>query len=331
MFGYLLRLGHLTALGVWVGGLVVLALAWLLPRAPRPAQLIASFSPVAAAAMGVIVTTGLAMSAREVSTVTALLGTWFGKALLAKLVVLALALVLAVVQRKRLRSGRTSSVPAAIEAVLAIAIVVGGVAMSASAPAQGIRFTGPNSPAPPSQRSTVLEGLTVQIGIQPNRPGANDLTVLVLDPRRPSPTPVAGATVSLASTNGTNESRQSSVAANKTTDLGQVQIGGAGQLNVMVTVTRQGAAPLVTAVPWTVGSYVPPRAKTIVSDARLGSWLALAATLVGAVSLGLLVRGRRRPGRPPTAPPDGPPEADQTETDLPIALQDASAGPITLD
>ena len=296
VFGYVLRFAHLGGLGVWAGGLIVLATLWVLGRVPSPAATLASFSPVAAASLAVVVVSGLGLSAREVVTVTALLSTWFGGALLIKLGLVALALAVALAQRRAVRRGRSSEARTILEAVVAVAIVLGGAFLSASAPAVGARFAAAGTGLEEATRTVVAEGLTISIDIQPNRPGPNDVRITVLDPRRPSPNVVTGAGVRLAGAPTTGEDRSGAATANKAVDLGQVQLTAAGALSVTASVTRQGREPLVLDVPWVVNGAPVTRVKTVLSDARLGGWAAGAAVALGLLSLAGALLGRfRRP------------------------------------
>jgi len=77
---------HLSAVSVWVGGLVVLT-ACLLPsrRTDELAGALPRFSQIALGSVGVILATGTYQAWREVGTIPALWGTGYGKLLLAKI------------------------------------------------------------------------------------------------------------------------------------------------------------------------------------------------------------------------------------------------------
>lgn len=111
---------HLTAAGVWLGGLAVLLLAYLpqaargrpLPvmtpagsggpvpgegvRQPRPdggpAAVLSRWSPVAATAVGLLVATGAYQAWRETRSLDALTGTAYGRLLVAKIAIVAVLL-----------------------------------------------------------------------------------------------------------------------------------------------------------------------------------------------------------------------------------------------
>ncbi|GAB2527375.1 copper resistance CopC/CopD family protein [Nocardia heshunensis] len=87
---------HVVAMAVWVGGVVVVALAW---RTSRRAEVVGRFAPVAAAAVGLLVVSGVFQAWRAVSPVAALWSTSWGQLLLVKVVLVAVALGAASVAR----------------------------------------------------------------------------------------------------------------------------------------------------------------------------------------------------------------------------------------
>ncbi|MGW4246333.1 copper resistance CopC/CopD family protein [Nocardia sp. NPDC004722] len=88
---------HVLAMAVWVGGVVVVGLAW---RTPRRAQVVARFGYVAAVAVGVLVVSGVFQAWRAVSPVAALWSTSWGLLLMAKVTLVAAALGAALVARR---------------------------------------------------------------------------------------------------------------------------------------------------------------------------------------------------------------------------------------
>jgi copper transport protein len=128
-----LDVAHLSAAGLWLGGLVALAAVDLparrraralraesTPRPRAPAGSLAvlervavqgdewtsvrRFSAVALGSVAVLVSTGVIASLREVPGIAALTGTRYGQLLLAKIAIIALVLVAATFSRARLRS-----------------------------------------------------------------------------------------------------------------------------------------------------------------------------------------------------------------------------------
>ncbi|MEC3955534.1 copper resistance protein CopC [Nocardia sp. CDC153] len=87
---------HVLAMAVWVGGVILVGLAW---RTARRAEVVARFGPVAGGAVTVLVLSGLVQSWRAVSPVAALWDTSWGRLLLVKLALVVLAVGVALVVR----------------------------------------------------------------------------------------------------------------------------------------------------------------------------------------------------------------------------------------
>ena len=141
---------HLLATGLWLGGLVTLAV--LLRSASReggadarPYAVVAArrFSRVAVLAMLVLIGSGVFNARVQVESVAALLGTTHGRLLLAKLVVLVAVLVIAVINRMRLLPAVTGpdamarlATFVALEAAVALVLLALAAAMTLTTPAR---------------------------------------------------------------------------------------------------------------------------------------------------------------------------------------------------
>jgi putative copper resistance protein D len=147
---------HVLGAGIWVGGLVPLAL--LLRAAStdagadaRPYAVLAArgFSRAALVVILLLLITGTALAITHVGSIAGLVGTSYGRLLLAKLALLVLILVLAALNRSVLLGrlggdGPTIGRPAMrrlagfvlVEAILALAILAIVAAMSVTPPAQ---------------------------------------------------------------------------------------------------------------------------------------------------------------------------------------------------
>jgi copper transport protein len=95
---------HLAAAGIWLGGLTVLLLAYLPEAAEGPdaddvPDVLARWSRVAMAAVGMLVVTGTYQAWRETRALDALTGTTYGRLLLGKLAVVVTLLVVAAAAR----------------------------------------------------------------------------------------------------------------------------------------------------------------------------------------------------------------------------------------
>ena len=177
---------HLLGTGLWLGGLLPLALLlWLASRDAgadaRPYAVLAArrFSRVALIAMLVLVASGVLNALAQVESVAALMGTTHGRLLLAKLVVLVPILALAVVNRTRIlpavaapRMMRRLAAFVAVEAGLALFLLVLAAAMTLTTPA---RHAPPTWPLPfrlspdvvldvPAIRWRVLFGTQLVVG-----------------------------------------------------------------------------------------------------------------------------------------------------------------------
>jgi putative copper export protein len=111
--GQLLVAIHVSAMGLWAGGLATFLIA--------PDQ---RFKPYAAATLGMAVGSGLLLALAHTAFPAALVTTDYGRALLLKVVVVAVALVAAAIRRRRL------------ELVAAILIVAAATLLAALPPSR---------------------------------------------------------------------------------------------------------------------------------------------------------------------------------------------------
>ncbi|HET8575633.1 MAG TPA: CopD family protein [Methylomirabilota bacterium] len=211
---------HLLAVGVWLGAL--LPLSALLRSASteggadaRPYAVLAirRFSPIALAAMSLIITSGLGNAWYEVGSVPALLGTRYGWLLLAKVALLAPVLGLATINRRTLLpalsgDGATVGRPAmarlghfvAGEATLGLAILAVTSALSLSPPALHESPTWPLSFRLSYADAAAVPGLKARlvIGSQLALIGLLAAVVGLLLRRRRGPVVAAGAAALVA-------------------------------------------------------------------------------------------------------------------------------------
>ena len=101
---------HLAAMAVWVGGLVMLTTVLLRRHQPvDAAEAVPAFSRLAAASVAVLVVTGGYQSWRQVGSLPALAGTTYGRELIVKLGLVAVALCFAAASRTWVRRHYGSS------------------------------------------------------------------------------------------------------------------------------------------------------------------------------------------------------------------------------
>jgi copper transport protein len=92
---------HVLGASIWLGGLVVLlAVVLAAPATDQSATTVRRFSPVAFAAVVVIIATGVLQSVRQVGSFGALTGTTYGRLLLAKIVAVGVLVAIASASRR---------------------------------------------------------------------------------------------------------------------------------------------------------------------------------------------------------------------------------------
>lgn len=251
---------HVAAAGFWVGGLLQLAVILRTGVDPGAAR---RFSRLALPAVGLLAVSGLARALVELTSVSQLWSTGYGRAILVKSALFAALIALAWLGRRRLGSAmrllRNVSAELAILAVVVGAVAVltalrpagdaGAEPVAAAAPAEVGR-----APAPPRGSVTFARQsreLVVALAVTPGRPLRLVATILGQSGRG-----VDGLSVEIAATGGRSASAPaqtcghgcyaSSLAVPRPTAF-EVEITGAGPL-------RSVAFPV--GAPW------PPRPGT---------------------------------------------------------------------
>lgn len=180
---------HVLAAAIWLGGLVVLAGVLGRERnATDPAKAAAdvgSFSKVAAWSLGGVLVAGSAMSWALVRQPRALTSTDYGVALLVKVVVVALVIAAALYNRRVL-------VPAVIRGHRGMAQLTRTVRFEAAGLAVAVAVTGGLVQLRPASDEAgitgayqtsveVADGLSMDIIVDPNRAGANEIHLYLVD------------------------------------------------------------------------------------------------------------------------------------------------------
>lgn len=174
---------HALALIFWAGALPGLVLAL---RAPDAAMQMARFSRLAVPAVVALVVTGAVLALRQVESPAALTGTAYGWVLLAKLVLVAAVLALAVRHRFRLTPALARAPEAArpaftrsmrLELVLMVAILALTGAFRLTPPPRAM------ADLPESRAELHLHGRATMadIALIPGRPGPNRVEIVPLD------------------------------------------------------------------------------------------------------------------------------------------------------
>jgi copper transport protein len=179
------QVAHFAAAGVWLGGLAALLLGIRGASSAAKADAVRRFAVVAAAALLVVVVTGTLRVVDELNSVGELFSTGYGRAVLAKIALIAAIVAFAVVSRRRgvprARSDlaplrRTSRVELALAAAaLAAAAVLGSLAPAITEPeaatAAGVSASG-------SDRAGTVEA---ELEAASDQPGPNTFTASVED------------------------------------------------------------------------------------------------------------------------------------------------------
>ncbi len=250
---------HLLSAATWAG-VLFLAVAVALPLARRTgttavhATLVA-FGPPAAACFGVLLVSGLYLSSSAVVSVDAAVSTFYGRALVLKLSLVAVIAVLGLVNHRRLRdgSGRLRRRLIIAETALAASVLVLAAVLTSSQPAMQPNFVRTAGAEQVALRDGAAGDLQETVTVQPNAPGPNVVLVTASDTRRPSPGPIRRVLVSV---DDPNAPAGTPINAEKV-DAGQwsapTDIRAAGEARIEIRVQRDGLPDVVSSYPWQVG------------------------------------------------------------------------------
>ena len=194
---------HVTAMSVWIGGLVMLL--FVLPGAtrrlepPERSRLLAAvlvrFSPIALACVAALLATGVTQALIDMGGLSPLLHTAFGRAVLIKFVLLLVLIGLGAVNRQRVvpalrrlaaggqpPGGAGRLLRRTLRAEVALVVVVLGVTSAL------VSYAPPKSAASGPFSTTKRMGpIELQTTIDPARVGANQLHIYLFDARSGAP------------------------------------------------------------------------------------------------------------------------------------------------
>lgn len=251
---------HLIAAGFWVGGLVAMAAVLRLVRRDDPSgarALLRSFGDAAAVCVALLAATGLFSLGIHVASTDALLQSLYGREMLVKAALISVTLALAAVNLTLLRRperpapGRT----VALEAVLALAVLIPAAAMAESAPASGSQWR-PAATRPALDTVYTETGdLIVRLTVKPNRPGANFASVSVVNTLRPAPGRVTGVDVTWM----TASSGSAPMAAVRDPQTGVWRtaastLPAAAEAPIAVSIHRDGVPDTTARLGWRLGA-----------------------------------------------------------------------------
>lgn len=275
---------HTLATSVWAGGVALLALVCI-PAIRNGSghwvrQVLARFAWIAVPALMLTAVTGFLMAAPLIPASGGLLETGYGRGLIAKSTLAAVAVGIGGLTFLRARSDRRDGgAGRRLTAELcAILVIVGlAAALSAGQPPDDRRWwPDPTTAATAGMLTSPSQDLVVTFTMTPGTPGANFLTIGVLDTRRPAPAPITAVTVTLGNATPLWATRQ-----NTTEWLVSQQVPHSGPTTATIQVARPGYPDETVSFPWQVG----PTPGTERGGVALGSWWRLAALLAGVAGL----------------------------------------------
>jgi len=294
---------HVLAATVWVGVLVAVVLVLVGHPVPDGGRLrrgvLRRCSVLAVGCVLTMVVTGLVLAGVEVASVDALLVSGYGRVLLAKVAVVAVAVLVGALNAvgpsrlpRALGGGRHGARLLVLEAAAAVLVLGGAAVLASSQPAVGRQWRAPTA-AQPIVSGTAAD-LVEAMSISPNRPGPIFVAVDVFDSRRPAPAPVTGVRLTLRSEDGVQTTApaldQGAGRWLLTTDA----VRSPGRWSVRVDVDRPGLPVTSATYPWTVPGPGARLDHTIVSSSPLAGPLdaLVAGLLVIGVVGGVLLRRR---------------------------------------
>ena len=161
---------HLVSAGVWLGGLVVLFVAFLPTTSERDQQaVLPRWSRIAAGCVAALVVTGSYQSWREVRSFDALTATSYGRLLLGKI------FAVAAVARQRLRTPGVLRPLVTAEAVLGL-VVLGVTSFLVATPPSRITF-GPPYTAGVTALDVESNPIRLEVAVAPTRTGPQTMRV----------------------------------------------------------------------------------------------------------------------------------------------------------
>ena len=293
---------HVLAALVWGG--TVIAAAVVLPGARTGLSrragriLLRRFGFVALGALTVLTATGLLLAGDRIASVDALLFSTYGRTVLVKVSVAAVAAVAGLVTTTALhrrRGSRTGALVRVEAAVLAgvFAVTAGLVSTHQAAGPQWRPPVEPDGLTASAQAGDLVETLTVRPGI----PGRNFLTVGVFDTRRPAPAPIQGVTFTVRGPDG-GVRIVPATPAETGTYVAAADLDAPGAWQVTAIVVRPGLAPAAQEYRPVIAPATQVARTPRVSFSPLTpvtGWLAVAALAVG-LAAGLAARRRPRAG-----------------------------------
>ncbi len=303
---------HLAAAATWSGALLAIAVVLLRPGTNSGAfrLVLRAFAVPAAACVSVVIVTGVYLTSGVVGSVDAALLTMYGRTLVLKIALVAVAGGLALVSTTRLHGSARRPVPRRTilaEAVLALVVLALAALLTSGQPAREPQFVAATTARVVPALDTGVADLQEALALSPNRPGRSVVLVGVFDTRRPAPAPVAGVFVDIAGADGRFRGPIAAEPLGNGRWSAATDLAESGPLRVRVTVQRPGLPVATQDYSWVVGGAPRVTRHAVLSTAPVGAALqALTVVLAGLIGVAWAVAWRRRAGR--TAARALPPE-----------------------
>ena len=304
------RVIHLGAAGIWVGGLTVIvflfagALRGGSPEAPAALVAFRRFTGLAFIAVGLLTVSGLLLVGRGVASASQLTTTTYGLTLVAKLIAGAAAIGFGIRHTLLLSPPRgggvggpvklARSVPFEVGAMLVV--LWGAAALGATAPAPPAGTAPSVGPALVADTTSQVGDLLVHTQMEPGQPGPNRLSIAIRAAAAPGPA-VTAVQATLMQRGHPPETLLGRPTSAGGYEFPPAEVVATGALDVDVTITRADGTQDRTECAWTVSPPPPaaPPGLPATPWAPLLDTLAigLALALAGGVST-VLVMGRLR-------------------------------------
>ncbi len=272
---------HVAAATTWAGAVVCLAAVVLLEREDRVVQLLRTlraFGVPAAGCLTLAAVTGVFLASGVVGSVDAALLTTYGRALVVKVLLVAVAAALGLRHHRRVRGPHDLDLPRrglVVEGCVLLT-VLGVTALLASSGTA----TDPTLVRSGAAASTIVSrqvaDLQVSAGLGPNVPGRAVAIVDVFDTRRPAPAPVTGVDLRL----GARTLPLRSLVDGHWS--APVSLDAPGPHSLTVVVHRSGIPDTTGRFGWVVGGSA--HHAVVVSQRPLGPRLLLGSELLALVA-----------------------------------------------
>lgn len=294
---------HVLATMVWAGTVIIAGVVLLNLRGGGQRELaravLRRFGLVATGAVTVLAATGLLLTGDRVASADALLMSTYGRILLLKAAVVALAALAGLVTTLSLHGRRAAprrtgpAVRTETGLLAAVLLLTAGLVSTHQASGQQWRPEAPSA----GGSSLTADDLVGTVDVRPNLPGRNFVAVNLFDTRRPAPAPVQAVRLVLHGPDGATAIRTASPAGPHTYLLATDDLVSSGRWQITVTAVRPDLTPASATLAWTVPPTTVVARQLVFSQAPLMpfvGWLAVLVLISGGTALAVLLRRRRR-------------------------------------